>query len=99
LKSRGDVQEQKLLKGEKPIGDWGREPDTERGVLHIEVNGKDSKELIETLPGDYRIYYDELYHALVSKKEVPVSADDGIRVMKIIEAAMISNQDKKRINV
>ena len=29
----------------------------------------------------------------------PVSADDGIRVMKIIEAAMISNQDKKRINV
>ncbi len=99
LKSRGDVQEQRLLKGEKPIGDWSREPDTEKGLLHIERDGKSSKELIETLPGDYRIYFDQLYHALVSKKEVPVSADDGIRVMQIIEAAMLSNKEKRRVEL
>ncbi len=99
LKSRGDVQEQRLLKGEKPVGDWGREPDGEKGLLHIGIDGKNSKELVETLPGDYRIYYDELYHALVSEKEIPVSADDGIRVMQIIEAATISNQEMRTVNL
>lgn len=99
LKSRGDVQEQRLLKGEKPVGDWGREPEAEKGLLHIGIDGKNSKELVETLPGDYRIYFDQLYRALVSEKEIPVSADDGIRVMQIIEAATISNQEKRKVNL
>jgi predicted dehydrogenase len=99
LKSRGDVQEDRLLKGEKPFGDWCREPDTEKGLLHTEIDGKNTKELVDTLPGDYRIYFDELYQSLVSEKEVPVSADDGIRVMQIIEAAIISNQEKRMVNL
>jgi predicted dehydrogenase len=99
LKSRGDLQEQRLLKGEKPIGDWSREPDSEKGLLHTEIDGRSSKELVETLPGDYRLYYDQLYRSLVSEKEVPVSADDGIRVMQIIEAAIMSNHDKRIVTL
>jgi predicted dehydrogenase len=98
LKSRGDVQEEQLMAGAKPATiNWGIEPESGQGVLHTEKDGKLIKEKIETLPGNYLDYYDALYKAIVDDAPVPVSAEDGINVMRLIEAAIKSNEEKQCI--
>lgn len=98
LKSRGDVQEDELKTGKKPmVTDWGREPEFRSGVLHTEIEGLEVREHVPTIPGNYYGFFDELYQAIKKHKPVPVSAQDGINVMRIIEAAIESSADKKII--
>ncbi|MBV9987278.1 MAG: Gfo/Idh/MocA family oxidoreductase [Chitinophagaceae bacterium] len=95
LKSRGDVQEAELIRNSKPnLEDWGTERETEQGLLHTEISGKTVREKIPTLQGNYYDYYDGVYQALRNNKPMPVTADDGIRVMQIIDAAVRSNAER-----
>ncbi|UEG49931.1 Gfo/Idh/MocA family oxidoreductase [Ferruginibacter lapsinanis] len=99
LKSRADIQEPNLLAGMKPnLTDWGTEPASEQGLLHIEKDGTSIREKIPSLQGNYYDYYDEVYKGLTKSLPMPVSADDGINVMRIIEAAITSNAGQKVIN-
>ena len=92
LKSRADVQEGSLLKGLKPnVVNWGTELESEQGLLHTEINGSIIREKIPTLMGNYFHFYDFLYHALINNANMPVTAQDGINVMQIIEAAFKSH--------
>ncbi|MFT6867133.1 MAG: scyllo-inositol 2-dehydrogenase (NADP+) [Cyclobacteriaceae bacterium] len=94
LKSRADVQEQQLLKGMKPNAEgYGVELEGEFGVLQSDEGGSETKKL-EALAGDYMKYYDGVYQAIANNKEAPVTAEDGIRVMKIIEAVFKSDLEK-----
>ncbi len=100
LKSRGDLQEVKLLAGEKPnLTDWCTEPESEQGLLHTEKDGKVIRERIPTLQGNYYDYYDGIYQSIRNNQPVQVSANDGIHVMQIIDAAFMSNKEKKVITV
>jgi scyllo-inositol 2-dehydrogenase (NADP+) len=99
LKSRADVQETKLQAGEKPTKEGWGEPESERGLLHTEKNGKVIKEKIPTLPGNYYAYYDGVYEAIANGKDMPVTADDGIRVMKVIDAVYKSSKEGKVIKL
>lgn len=100
IKTKADVQEKELQAGKKPnTENWGTEPDSEKGLLHTEINGKITKEHIPTLQGNYMVYYDGIYEAIRNKKSVPVSAEDGMQVIKIIEAAIKSNKEKKVIDL
>lgn len=95
LKTRADVQETILQTGLKPIGtDWGTEPEHEHGLLHTEVDGKIVKERVKSLQGDYREYYEGVYQSIANNQQPPVTADDGIRVMQVIEAAYKSHREK-----
>jgi scyllo-inositol 2-dehydrogenase (NADP+) len=94
LKSRADVQEASLQRGVKPdVQGYGIEPEHEQGLLHTERGGAIVRERIPTLPGNYWAYYEGLYKAITENMPVPVSAADGIRVMKIIEAGYLSHQE------
>ncbi|RZJ68492.1 MAG: oxidoreductase [Flavobacterium sp.] len=96
LKSRGDVQEDDLKLGKKPmVTDWGKEPEFRSGVLHTEIEGVELREHVPTIPGNYYGFFDELYHAIKKHKPSPVSASDGIKTMRIIEAAIQSSLEKK----
>lgn len=98
LKNRTDVQETDLLAGKIPnLTTWGIEPDSDRGLLHTEKNGNVIREKIKSLPGNYYDYYDEVYKALTEGIPMPVTADDGINVMRIIESAIQSCNEKKVI--
>ncbi|RZJ73259.1 Gfo/Idh/MocA family oxidoreductase [Flavobacterium sp.] len=98
IKSRGDIQEDELKTGKKPmVTDWGKEPDFKKGVLNTEIEGEEVREHVPTIPGNYYHFFDELYQAIKKGKEVPVSAQDGIKTMKIIEAALESSSEKKYI--
>ncbi len=95
IKSRADVQEPNLLAGKVPgATDWGTEPKTESGCLTTEKDGQLIKEKIKTEQGNYYGYYDAVYKAITENKPMPVSCDDGINVMKIIEAARKSDAAK-----
>jgi scyllo-inositol 2-dehydrogenase (NADP+) len=96
IKAKTDVQEINLSAGKVPGGDdWGKEPDSERGLLHTEKDGIIIKELVPSLQGNYSKYYDGIYEALNSDAAVPVSAEDGLKVIQVIEAAFKSNKERK----
>jgi scyllo-inositol 2-dehydrogenase (NADP+) len=96
IKSRADVQEVNLLAGTIPdITNWGIEPDEESGLL---CTGEKNTDMVKTEQGNYYYFYDEVYNAITNNKPMPVNADDCINVMKIIEAAVKSNIEKKLVS-
>jgi len=100
LKSRGDVQEDELKLGKKPnLTTWGTEKEGQEGLLHTEIDGKIIKEKVPTLQGNYYDFFDGVYQAIANDKLEPVTAQDGVNVMRIIEAATQSNSQKKVIDL
>lgn len=100
IKTKSDVQEKDLQAGKMPEGtNWGTELDKDKGLLHTEKDGKIVKEYIPTLKGNYMGYYDGIHDAIRNKKSVPVSAEDGLLVIKIIEAALKSNSEKRVVEL
>jgi len=100
LKSRADIQEAELLANKKPgSGEWGLEPGNERGLLHTEKDGKIVREHIPTFAGNYNLYYDGIYNAIRKNAQAPVTGEDGLNIIKIIEAAFESNKQGKTIAI
>ena len=100
LKSRGDIQENDLLAEKVPgTAGWGIEPESEQGLLHAEINGEVVRKKITTEHGNYMDYFDGVYSAIRTNAKPPVSAEDGLRVITIIEAAFESSKQKKVIQL
>ena len=100
LKPRGDVQEDELKLGKKPnLDSWGTEPKELEGFLHTEIDGEIIKKKVATLQGNYYDYFDGVYKSIVNDLPEPVSAQDGTRVMQIIEASIQSSEEKKAIDL
>jgi scyllo-inositol 2-dehydrogenase (NADP+) len=96
IKPRADVQETDLQKGKDLAdADWGIEPEDAKGLLHTDKDGQNIiREYIVSEKGNYMDYYDGLYNALRNDKPLPVSAEDGLKVMRIIDAAFRSVEAK-----
>ena len=100
IKSKADIQETELQKEIKPnTANWGIEPESERGLLHIIENNTSKKELIVTEQGDYMAYYNGVAEAIKNNKSLPVTAEEATQVITIIEAAFLSNTEKKVITL
>nr|WP_315145075.1 Gfo/Idh/MocA family oxidoreductase [uncultured Flavobacterium sp.] len=100
LKSRGDVQEDELKVGKKPnLTNWGTEKEGQEGLLHTEIDGQIIKEKVPTLQGNYYDFFDGVYQAIANGKFEPVTAQEGVNVMRIIEAAFQSSEQKRAINL
>jgi len=96
LKQRGDIQEDELKLGKKPnLTDWGEEPISNKGMLHTDTGRTVIREAITTLNGNYYYFFDGLYDAIVNDAVEPVTAEDGYKVMRIIDAALQSSKTKK----
>jgi predicted dehydrogenase len=95
IKQRTDVQETLLQAGIAPgESDWGTEPPSEMGLLHTEKNGEIIREFVQSEQGNYGEYYDAIYQAIRHNKPLPVTAEEGLEVIKIIELAYKSNDGK-----
>lgn len=100
LKQRGDIQEDVLKTGAKPNrNDWGTEPKDKEGLLHTEINGEEVRKNIPTLQGNYYALFDGVYQSITENKTEPVTAEDGIKTMKVIDAAFASSEQKKIIQL
>jgi predicted dehydrogenase len=71
------------------------EPESERGLLHTERDGKIVREYVPSPNGNYGEYYNGIYEAIRNNKQVPVSPEDGLKVVRLIELAYQSSQKKK----
>ena len=88
------------MAGKKPDdAGWGKDNSEQYGLLHVQNQEKQIYERIESEQGNYMTYFDNLHKALTLAHPVPVSASDGIRVMRIIDAAILSNAEKKLIEL
>lgn len=100
LKHRGDVQEEELKAGKKPnLDDWGMEPISKEGLLHTLIDGEVVRKNIRTLQGNYYDFFDGMYQAIVNDSKEPVTALEGVQVMRVIEAAIQSSLEKKGIEL
>ncbi len=91
LKARSDVQERQLAMGMNPDeSDYGREPAGREGRLYLGVGNE--RELVTAPPGNYMKFYDGMYDAIANDLSEPVTAVDGVHVMRVIDAAFQSQQ-------
>ena len=100
LQQRSDMQEQQLLDGVVPsLETWCPAPLQPDGLLHTEINGEVIRKQQTSEPGNYMGYYDDLYKFLIGKSPNPVPAEDGIKTIRIIEAALESAKEGRIINL
>jgi predicted dehydrogenase len=78
---------------------WGTESEENEGILHTEINGVIIKEKILTLQGNYYDFFEGVYQSIANDKPEPVTAQDGVNVMRIIEAAIQSSEQMEAINL
>ena len=95
-----DPQEAALRAGEKPIGeDWGKEEENKWGSLHTRWNGLDFKGKIETLPGSYATFYQNIYDHIRKEKPLAVKPEEALQVMELLERAQQSADEGKKLSV
>jgi predicted dehydrogenase len=102
IKYGDDIQEGLLRNGVMPPkiteNNWGKEPIEDDGLLHTETSdGRIIKEKYETLRGNYGLFYEQLYNAIVYGKELEIRPEDGYNVIRIIELGLQSSREKKTV--
>jgi len=86
-----DPQEDALRRGERPGDpDWGCDAREAFGEIALDTGALHIAGRVPTLPGCYQMFYRELHAAIVEGKAPPVSAREGVEVVRVIEAAMKS---------
>lgn len=90
-----DVQEQAFKDGKKPEGsDWGVDPEERWGKLFLENETLS----YPTLPGDYRIFYQNVADAILKGEHLKVTLPQTISVLKLIESAFVSAREGRKIS-
>jgi scyllo-inositol 2-dehydrogenase (NADP+) len=93
-----DPQEQALNEGKLPVGeDWGKEEQKSWGLLNTNLNGNYLRDKIETLSGNYHIFYDNIYHTIREKGELFVKPEEALDVIRVIEAAIKSSYEGRKV--
>lgn len=93
IKYGADVQEEDLKNGKKPQDEphWGEEPEEFWGKL----NTLDEEIKLKSEPGNYRKFYENIYHAFTEKEELLVTPEQARDVIKVIELACQSHSSKR----
>lgn len=98
LKKRADPQEAALLGNIKPDAPgYGTEPADAAGLINTEKDGTNIKQTVPSLTGNYMEFYNLVYSSLTENTPEPVTAEDGINVMRIIEAALLSSNEGRKV--
>ena len=95
-----DPQEAALLSGVRPPHKyWGKEEEAFYGDLFVLEKDAITLKKIPTINGDYRSFYDNIYDVCMNHAELLVKPEEAADVLIIIEAAIKSNQEKRRIRL
>jgi len=100
LKYGIDPQEAALKAGLLPtMPNWGTEEKENYGLLNTQLNGLHVQGTVETLPGNYSFYYQNIYEAIREEKPLAVKPEESMLGIRIIEAAMQSQVEKRTITL
>jgi len=93
-----DPQESALLRGEGPGSrGWGVEDASLHAHITLHKGGLLVAGRTPSLPGSYESYYQGMVEAITLGKPAPVSARDGLAVIKIIHLARQSHAEQRSI--
>jgi predicted dehydrogenase len=96
VKQKPDIQEDQLRAGMMPGSDeWGFDPD-DATVYEGAASATGS---LKATRGDQRGYYFALREALQGRAANPVTPEQGASIMAVIEAALRSDVDERRVGV
>ncbi|WP_437917877.1 Gfo/Idh/MocA family oxidoreductase [Sphingobacterium sp. LRF_L2] len=88
IKLRSDIQEERLLKGEKPKENaWSVEPEEMRGRLSYMEEGEKVVLPVDTEDGNYYAYFESVYQTMRNSAPIAVSGLDGYKTMLVMDAA------------
>jgi scyllo-inositol 2-dehydrogenase (NADP+) len=76
---------------------WGKEPADQWGTLAIDADGAVATQTVESIPGDYRIFYEGARDTLLGKGPAPVAAIDAWRTARVLECAIESSKTHRDI--
>ncbi len=99
LKHGIDPQEDALKNGLKPdVENWGEEDRKQWGHITIDDNKLQQDGRIQSLPGCYQNFYNNVYDVLVKGEEMAIKPNEARDVIRIIEIAFESNLQNKPIS-
>jgi len=98
LKSGFDSQAEALQAGKHP-GDpgWGEDPVEQYGTITMDIGKLTIAGTIKTLPGCYEAFYQGIVEAIAASQSVPVTAQEAIDTIRVIEAALQSQREQRTI--
>lgn len=95
-----DPQEDALKAGKSPLSDqWGQETEDIWGILDTEVQGLHLRGRVESLPGNYNIFYNNLYEVIHKKGKILVKPEEALQVIRMIELAIQSHKEGRAMPV
>jgi predicted dehydrogenase len=95
-----DPQEEMLRQGLLPdSADWGKEDLQYWGILNAELHGQQFYGTIETEPGNYMGFYDNVHDVIIKGKEQAVHPEEARNVIRIIELAFESHRNKSIVTL
>ncbi len=95
-----DPQELALKEGKIPGSKgWGVEAIQWWGKLNSRIDDYPVLDMIETIPGNYMAFYQNLYQAIREGKELAVKPEQAREVIRLIELCYESNRLKQAIQV
>ncbi|MDR1860217.1 MAG: Gfo/Idh/MocA family oxidoreductase [Bacteroidales bacterium] len=90
-----DPQEERLKRGENPDApNWGQEAPEHWGKINTDINGLHICGTVETLPGNYLAFYDNVYDALVNNAPLSVEPRLCRNVISILEKISGKRQER-----
>ena len=78
---------------------WGEETEAELGWIHTEIDRQDISRRYHGIPGNYGGFYQNIYEHLRLGKPLQTGAHDILNVIRVIEAAYRSQQERKIIEL
>src|ERR1035441_9122445 len=93
-----DPQEEALNKITRISSEtWGQEAPSDWGTLHVDVGTGMVTRPVETIPGDYRLFYVGMRDAVRGEAKPPVTALEAWRVARVLEWARESSERRCEI--
>ncbi len=91
-----DPQEQALRGGTAPGGPgWGEDP--QPGHVHVHRDGPPRVEAVAATAGDYGHYYRAMRSAIVESTAPPVTTDEALALMAVLERAVQSARERREV--
>jgi scyllo-inositol 2-dehydrogenase (NADP+) len=95
-----DPQESNLRRGFIPTdAAWGAEPEENWGLLTLSENGAFTERRVPSATCDYRDFYANLRDALLGKAELAVTPEWALDVMRLLELARQSSNERRTVVV
>ena len=93
-----DTQEAALLRGEGPGHPlWGVESPEHRARLTLIDNGATIDGVVDTATGCYQAYYQAMHAAIVDGAPLPVTAEEALDVIRVIDCAQRSHAEQRSV--